>query len=111
LHCRSLKEEQERVAMMNSRDRAKAASILVTAERKRKQASQLSKNWPAMTFDDAYAISSEVHKRKLRSGAKLIGYKVGLTSKAMQRSSQISRARLWIPDRSHDGSRWGQAFA
>jgi 2-oxo-hept-3-ene-1,7-dioate hydratase len=51
---------------------------------------QLSKTWPEIDFDDAYAISTEVANRKMAAGAKLIGHKVGLTSKAMQRSSEIN---------------------
>ncbi len=75
--------------MMSEADRHKAADILIAAEKARKQAVQLSKTWPDITIDDAYAISTEVAKRKIAGGAKLIGHKVGLTSKAMQRSSQI----------------------
>src|ERR1700743_2686192 len=75
--------------MMSEADRNKAADILIAAEKARKQAVQLTKTWPDITMEDAYAISSEVAKRKIAGGAKLIGHKVGLTSKAMQRSSQI----------------------
>src|ERR1700690_294999 len=75
--------------MMSKTDRDKAADILVAAEKARKQAVQLSKTWPGITMEDAYAISTEVANRKIAGGAKLIGHKVGLTSKAMQRSSQI----------------------
>ena len=75
--------------MMSEADRRKAADILIAAEKVRKQAVQISKTWPDITIDDAYAISTEVCNRKIDSGAKLIGHKVGLTSKAMQRSSQI----------------------
>ena len=75
--------------MMSEADRHKAADILIAAEQARKQAMQLSKTWPDITIDDAYAISTEVANRKIAAGAKLIGHKVGLTSKAMQRSSQI----------------------
>jgi 2-oxo-hept-3-ene-1,7-dioate hydratase len=82
--------------MMSDADRGKAADILIAAEKERKQAVQLSKTWPGITIDDAYAISSEVARRKIAAGAKLIGHKVGLTSKAMQRSSQIDE-----PDYGH----------
>jgi 2-oxo-hept-3-ene-1,7-dioate hydratase len=82
--------------MMSDADRNKAADILMTAEKERKQAVQLSKTWPGITMEDAYAISTEVAERKIASGAKLIGFKVGLTSKAMQRSSQIDE-----PDYGH----------
>jgi 2-oxo-hept-3-ene-1,7-dioate hydratase len=75
--------------MLSDAERNKAADILMTAERERKQAVQLSKTWPDITIEDAYAISTEVARRRTAAGAKLIGHKVGLTSKAMQRSSQI----------------------
>src|ERR1700741_4275327 len=82
--------------MLSDADRKKAADILMSAEKERKQAVQLSKTWPDITLEDSYAISTEVAKRKFAAGAKLIGHKVGLTSKAMQRSSQIDE-----PDYGH----------
>ncbi len=82
--------------MMSKADRRKAADILLAAEEARTQAVQLSKTWPDITIEDAYAISTEVAERKIAAGAKLIGHKVGLTSKAMQRSSQIDE-----PDYGH----------
>src|SRR6202521_14174 len=75
--------------MLSNAIRQQAADILMTAARERKQAAQLSKTWPDLTIEDSYAISSEVAKRKIAAGARLIGHKVGLTSKAMQRSSMI----------------------
>ncbi len=75
--------------MLSDADRNKAADILVAAQKERKQAVQLSVTFPAITIEDAYAISSEVAQRKIKAGARLIGHKVGLTSKAMQRSSMI----------------------
>jgi 2-oxo-hept-3-ene-1,7-dioate hydratase len=75
--------------MLSEADRKKAADILMAAEKERKQAVQLSTTFPGITIDDAYAISTEVANRKMAAGARLIGHKVGLTSKAMQRSSQI----------------------
>src|ERR1700688_3389777 len=82
--------------MLSKADHSKAADTLMAAEKARKQAVQLSKTWPDITIEDAYAISTEVAKRKIVAGAKLIGDKVGLTSKAMQRSSQIDE-----PDYGH----------
>src|ERR1700681_2776846 len=82
--------------MLSDADRKKCADTLIAAEKARKQAVQLSKTWPDITIEDAYAISTEVAKRKMAAGAKLIGHKVGLTSKAMQRSSQIDE-----PDYGH----------
>src|ERR1700693_5831251 len=82
--------------MLSDADRRKAADILIDAEKERKQAVQLSKTFPGITIEDSYAISTDVAKRKIAAGARLIGYKVGLTSKAMQRSSQIDE-----PDYGH----------
>src|ERR1700741_1557257 len=82
--------------MLSDADRKKAADILMDAEKARKQAVQLSTTWPNITIEDSYAISTEVAKRKMGAVAKRIGHKVGLTSKAMQRSSQIDE-----PDYGH----------
>ena len=82
--------------MLSNAIRQQAADILMAAARERKQAAQLSKTWPDITMEDAYAISTEVANRRIAGGAKLIGHKVGLTSKAMQRSSQIDE-----PDYGH----------
>src|SRR5215468_6199935 len=82
--------------MLSEADRKKAADILMTAEKERKQAVQLSTTFPDITLEDSYAISTEVAKRRIAAGARLIGHKVGLTSKAMQRSSQINE-----PDYGH----------
>jgi 2-oxo-hept-3-ene-1,7-dioate hydratase len=82
--------------MLSDANRKQAADILLAAAKERKQAVQLSKTWPDITIDDAYAISTEVNNRRIAAGARLIGHKVGLTSKAMQRSSQIDE-----PDYGH----------
>ena len=75
--------------MLSAAERAKAADILMEAHKAKKQAVQLTTTFPHITIDDSYAISTEVANRKMKAGAKLIGHKVGLTSKAMQRSSMI----------------------
>ncbi|HWC92030.1 MAG TPA: 2-oxo-hepta-3-ene-1,7-dioic acid hydratase [Pseudolabrys sp.] len=75
--------------MLSAADRKKAADILMQAARDRKQATQLHITFPTITIEDSYAISSEVKDRHVAAGRKVIGHKVGLTSKAMQRSSMI----------------------
>src|SRR5262249_61209925 len=77
-------------------DRDRAADLRSAADLERKPVVQPSKTWPDITIEDAYAISSEVTRRKIAAGAKLIGHKIGLTSKAMQQSSQINE-----PDYGH----------
>ena len=74
---------------MSPEDRKKAAQLLLQAEKERKPVVQLSTTWPDITIEDAYAIQSLVNEAKVAAGAKVRGHKVGLTSKAMQQSSQI----------------------
>lgn len=82
--------------MLSDSDRKKAARLLLDAEKARKPVIQLSTTWPEIEIEDSYAIQSEVIKRKVAGGAKIIGHKVGLTSKAMQASSKIDE-----PDYGH----------
>jgi 2-oxo-hept-3-ene-1,7-dioate hydratase len=82
--------------MLSDADRKKAADALIEAERTRTPMVQLSKTWPDITIQDAYAIQSEVIARKVAAGAKLIGHKIGLTSKAMQQSTGVDE-----PDYGH----------
>jgi 2-oxo-hept-3-ene-1,7-dioate hydratase len=89
-------EQQEYPPVLSKADRDKAADLLILAEKERKPVVQLSKTWPDITIEDSYAISTEVTRRKIAAGAKLIGHKIGLTSKAMQQSSQINE-----PDYGH----------
>lgn len=70
-----------------------AAARLHTAETSRKQIRLLSQQFPGGTMDEAYAIQAALVERKLRAGAKSYGWKIGLTSKAMQQALNID-----IPD-------------
>jgi 2-oxo-hept-3-ene-1,7-dioate hydratase len=73
----------------------RAADLLLQAERDRKPVQQLSPP-SGPTSASTVRTRSIVQGRKIREGRKPIGYKVGLTSKAMQRSSQINE-----PDYGH----------
>jgi 2-oxopent-4-enoate hydratase len=44
----------------------------------------LTETYPEITVEDAYAIQKQVQAWKLESGRRVIGHKIGLTSKAMQ---------------------------
>ena len=59
------------------------------AERGRSQVRQLSLDHPDITIADAYAIQREWVASKIAAGRRLVGHKIGLTSRAMQLSSQI----------------------
>ena len=59
------------------------------AERTRQQIGQLSRAHPGMTIADAYAVQRAWVALKIAEGRRLVGHKIGLTSRAMQMSSQI----------------------
>lgn len=65
------------------------AKNLCDAEAKGEQIGLLSLKYPKMNLDDAYAIQAAVVRRKLDAGRKIIGWKIGLTSKAMQYALNI----------------------
>ena len=66
------------------------AGSLDTAEKARSQVGQFSLACPEMTIEDAYAVQRAWVGQKIAEGRRLIGHKIGLTSRAMQRSSNIS---------------------
>jgi len=61
------------------------AGSLEEAERKRTAIAPLSESQPELTMRDAYAVQRTWISRRLRMGERVIGWKVGLTSVAMQR--------------------------
>ncbi|MGV7960081.1 2-oxo-hepta-3-ene-1,7-dioic acid hydratase [Photorhabdus tasmaniensis] len=69
---------------------SQVAHRLHQAEKSRVQIRQISLDHPKITIDDAYAIQREWVNLKIAEGRVLKGHKIGLTSKAMQASSQIS---------------------
>jgi 2-oxo-hept-3-ene-1,7-dioate hydratase len=79
--------------MLNAADVDAAAADLFDAEEKRSQIGLLSLRHPGMSMDDAYAVQAGLVKRKIAAGRKVIGWKIGLTSKAMQSALNID-----IPD-------------
>lgn len=66
-------------------DCKKAAEDLYKAEKERYQIDTISKFNPDMTVKDAYAIQLQNIEKRKEAGEKIIGMKVGLTSKGMQR--------------------------
>src|SRR5271168_3013519 len=67
-----------------------AAKRLDESERARTQIRQLSIQHPGMNIDDAYAVQKAWVALKTSAGRVVKGHKIGLTSKAMQYSSNIS---------------------
>lgn len=66
-----------------------AGDSLYLAEQSRQQRALLSAEFPAATMDDAYAVQRAFMGRKLAAGRKIIGWKIGLTSRAMQQQLNI----------------------
>ena len=60
------------------------AAELHTAERDRLQVRQFSLRYPEMGMADAYGVQRAWVDMKLAEGRKLVGHKIGLTSRAMQ---------------------------
>ena len=79
--------------MLTPAEIEQAACALDTAERTRRQTGLLSLKHPGITMDDGYAIQKAWVDRKLAAGRARIGWKIGLTSKAMQSALNID-----IPD-------------
>ncbi|HDR1925542.1 TPA: 2-oxo-hepta-3-ene-1,7-dioic acid hydratase [Pasteurella multocida] len=67
-----------------------AAQRLNEAEKTGTQISQFSLAYPEITIEDAYEIQKAWVAMKIAEGRVLKGHKIGLTSKAMQNSSQIN---------------------
>ena len=82
--------------MLSEAERLQCVEALLEAERTRKPVTQLSTTFPHIAIEDSYWIQSEVTRRKVEGGRRVIGHKIGLTSKAMQASSQIDE-----PDYGH----------
>lgn len=78
---------------MNEADHAKAAADLLAAETSGEQIGLLTIAHSEMGMDDAYAVQNAIYRAKLAEGRKVVGWKIGLTSKAMQYALNID-----IPD-------------
>jgi 2-oxo-hept-3-ene-1,7-dioate hydratase len=75
--------------MLDRRDIEAAAQRLHAAEKTRRQIRHLSLDHPGITIVDGYAIQKAWVGIKLAEGRAVRGHKIGLTSRAMQQSSQI----------------------
>ena len=79
--------------VMNEDQVSAAGAALFAAERDRSQTRLISAAHLGMDMDDAYAVQADFVARKLAAGGSIRGWKIGLTSKAMQYALNID-----IPD-------------
>ncbi|MGE7473468.1 2-oxo-hept-4-ene-1,7-dioate hydratase [Bosea sp. NPDC003192] len=75
--------------MLTEAQRAQVVRSLLESHRTKKQGERPSQMFPEIKIEDSYAISSAVAQERVKAGARIIGHKIGLTSKAMQASSKI----------------------
>lgn len=76
--------------MLSEDERRQAAESILRAERERKPMVQPSRTWPGMELADAYRIQDLWAEARIEAGARVIGHKIGLTSRAMQMASKIN---------------------
>ena len=74
---------------MTPAEQQEAAEALLRAEETGRQIGLLSLRHPGMTLDDAYAVQAAFVARKRAAGRRVIGWKIGLTSRAMQDALKI----------------------
>ena len=65
------------------------AELLDTAERERRQVRQTTSVHPNMTIDEAYRVQAAWLDIRQARGERVIGHKIGLTSRAMQQAMSI----------------------
>ena len=74
--------DQERVVAI--------ADELAAAEANRTMIERLTLRHPEMTVEDSYAVQNEWRRRAQETGRRLVGRKIGLTSKVMQEATGIT---------------------
>lgn len=70
--------------MLTAENRATIVDQLWAVPSTRLQLPLLTRTWPDIAVEDAYAIQQAILERRYLAGERLAGYKVGLTSRAMQ---------------------------
>lgn len=75
--------------MLSQDEVGKIAQRLEEAERSKVQIRMLSLEYPGMSIEEAYAIQRAWVALKVKSGRRIKGHKIGLTSKAMQNAVGI----------------------
>lgn len=75
---------------MTPQEIKQAADMLYQAEKTGVQCGLLSVQYPKITLDEAYAIQAALVAQKRANGARVVGWKIGLTSRAMQQALNIT---------------------
>lgn len=76
---------------MNNDEIELAATLLWNAAARREAIAPLREAFPGMSADDAYAVQDFNTERRLAGGARLVGRKIGLTARAVQRQLGVDQ--------------------
>ncbi len=76
--------------MLTDTQRQAAAAAILAAETTRVPCIQPSKQWPGMELEDAYEVQRLWAEARIAKGARIVGRKIGLTSRAMQMASKMT---------------------
>ncbi|MBM7368782.1 2-keto-4-pentenoate hydratase [Gordonia hydrophobica] len=77
----------------------RAATVLLDAEDRRADREPLTDEWPELDLSTAYRIQDETLRRRQERGEKIVGVKLGLTSKAKQQRMGIDVPLVaWLTD-------------
>ncbi|MFJ3956292.1 2-oxo-hept-4-ene-1,7-dioate hydratase [Arthrobacter sp. NPDC090010] len=76
--------------MLDESTIAQLADELAEAERNHAVIPRITARYPEATIEDSYAIQGVWREKNLAAGRRLVGRKIGLTSKAMQQATGIS---------------------
>ncbi|WP_427869232.1 2-oxo-hept-4-ene-1,7-dioate hydratase [Leucobacter luti] len=76
--------------MLDQKQIETIADELVQADQDRTILPKLTSRYPGMEIEDSYAIQKVWSDRRIANGARLVGHKIGLTSKVMQVATGIS---------------------
>lgn len=76
--------------MLSHEEHRAAAESLMRAEQSRVAVPQLSLTYQQMTLDDAYRVQDLWIEARVAQGARVVGHKIGLTSRAMQMASKMT---------------------
>lgn len=98
--------------MLSDEKRQAAAERLLSADAMRVVIPQLSKTYPDMEIEDAYDVQRRWARGRIAKGARIIGRKIGLTSRAMQMASKMTEPDYGVildDALFHDGARISSA--
>lgn len=76
--------------MLDDKQHIAIADELAQAEKDRSMVPLLTARFPEMSIEDSYAVQREWVRRGIEDGRRLVGRKIGLTSKVMQEATGIT---------------------